>query len=86
MLDEAMTERDAFVKRYQDGIFHYRQISGVDPTVCVMGYEEFLRFEVLARENCTVVMKETEPEFRKREWLGITIFEGATAMGMAFGK
>ena len=81
-----MSERDAYVKRFQDGIFNYRQICGHDPEVCVMGYDDFVIFEGLARENCTIVMKDDEPEFGKRQWLGIDIFEGDTAVGMRFGR
>lgn len=77
-------EKD-FTERFQSGIRRFSEVCG-EPSVCVMGYVDFGRFEELCKKHCTIVMKEEEPEFGKRQWLGIDIFEGDIAVGMTFGK
>jgi len=72
--------------RFQDGIKIYMDICGEDPTVCIMGRNEYLCFEDMARRKCTVVMKESEPEFGRTQWLGIDIFQGDFPVGIRFGR
>ncbi len=81
-----MKGEDLFTKRFTDGIFNFQQICGDRPIVCVMGYEDYLFFETIAREHCKFPMNKTDSDFGATKWMGINIYDGDTAVGMRFGK
>ena len=83
-------ELQIFEQRFRAAATHYATVKGESPKICIMGWDETLRFESWCVEWCKDMISIPLPVSSelngKRIWFGIQIFEGDTAEGMVFGR